>query len=94
MMDNQRPLPEVMMTCVPEAWENHTGMSAEKKGFYQWASMLTEAWDGPGLFVFSDARYVGAVLDRNGLRPARFYVTTDDTMIMASEVGVVEPPLT
>ena len=54
--------------------------------------MLTEAWDGPGFFVFSDARYVGAVLDHNGLRPARFYVTTDDTMIMASEVGVVEPP--
>ena len=71
MMDNQRPLPEVMMTCVPEAWKNHTGMSAEKKGFYQWASMLTEVWDGPGLFVFSDVRYVDAVLDRKGLRPAR-----------------------
>ena len=90
--EQSRELPEIMMTCVPEAWENHILMSAEKKGFYQWASLLMEAWDGPGLFVFSDARYVGAILDRNGLRPARFYVTTDDIMIMASEVGVVEPP--
>eukprot|EP00668_Euglena_longa_P011617 GGOE01014026.1.p1 GENE.GGOE01014026.1~~GGOE01014026.1.p1 ORF type:complete len:2057 (-),score=451.46 GGOE01014026.1:451-6585(-) len=92
LMDGSRQLPEIMMTLVPEAWENHTLMSEEKKGFYQWASLLMEAWDGPGLFVFSNSRYVGAVLDRNGLRPARFYVTTDDIMIMASEVGVVDLP--
>ena len=90
--DKSHPLPAITMTLVPQPWGNHTLMSAEKKGFYQWASLLMEAWDAPGLLVFSDSRYVGAVLDRNGLRPARFYVTNDDTLTMASEVGVVELP--
>ena len=74
------------MMMVPEAWQNDANMPEEKKAFYEWASMLMEPWDGPGLFTFADGRYIGAILDRNGLRPARYYVTADDRMIMASEV--------
>lgn len=82
-------LPEAVMMMIPEAWQNNDAMSPEMKSFYQWASSLMEPWDGPALFTFSDGRYCGASLDRNGLRPCRYYLTTDDIMICASEVGTV-----
>ncbi|RKO97526.1 putative glutamate synthase Glt1, partial [Caulochytrium protostelioides] len=89
IMNGVLTLPEAMMVMVPEAWQNHTQMEPEKKAFYEWAACLMEPWDGPALFAFSDGRYVGACLDRNGLRPCRFYVTDDDRMICASEVGAI-----
>eukprot|EP00795_Rhopilema_esculentum_P017640 gene17640-9284_t len=88
VMAGNRSLPEAVMTLVPEAWQNDIHMGSEKKNFYKWASCSMEAWDGPALFTFSDGQYVGAVLDRNGLRPSRYYLTKDGLMIMASEVGV------
>jgi len=87
-----RSLPEAVMTMVPEAWQNDLAMDPTKKDFYRWASCTMEPWDGPALVTFSDGRYVGAILDRNGLRPSRFYVTTDNIMVMASEVGVYDVP--
>merc|ERR1719391_1779709 len=75
---------------IPEAWQNDEFMDEEKKNFYRWASCTMEPWDGPALVTFSDGRYVGAILDRNGLRPSRYYVTDDNIMVMASEVGVVD----
>ena len=88
-----RPLAHAMMMLIPEAWQGHESMSAEKKAFYEYHSCLMEPWDGPASVAFTDGRNIGAVLDRNGLRPSRYYVTTDDMVIMASEVGVlpVEP---
>ncbi|KAJ1862391.1 glutamate synthase [NADH] [Coemansia sp. RSA 989] len=83
-------MPEAVMVMVPEAWQNDTQMPAEKRAFYEWASCIMEPWDGPALFTFSDGRYCGASLDRNGLRPCRYYVTADDRMICASEVGTVK----
>lgn len=77
------------MMLVPEAWQNNDLMEPEKKAFYKWASCLQEPWDGPALFTFSDGRYCGANLDRNGLRPCRFVVTSDDIMVCASEVGTI-----
>lgn len=82
-------LPEAMMLLVPEAWQSNHLMEPEKKAFYQWAACLQEPWDGPALFAFSDGRYCGANLDRNGLRPCRYIVTSDDIMICASEVGCI-----
>ncbi|KAJ1894946.1 glutamate synthase [NADH] [Kickxella alabastrina] len=82
-------LPEALMVMVPEAWQNDAHMSAAKRSFYEWASCIMEPWDGPALFAFSDGRYCGAQLDRNGLRPCRYYITRDAQMICASEVGVV-----
>lgn len=82
-------LPEAMMMLVPEAWQSHELMEPEKKAFYKWASCLQEPWDGPALFTFSDGRYCGANLDRNGLRPCRYVVTSDDIMVCASEVGTI-----
>ena len=82
-------LPEAVMMMVPEAWQNNDLMEPEKKAFYQWASSLMEPWDGPALFTFSDGRYCGANLDRNGLRPCRYVVTSDDLMVCASEVGTI-----
>ncbi len=87
-----RPLPEAIMMMIPEAWENHESMSVSKRAFYEYHSCLMEPWDGPASVVFSDGRYIGAVLDRNGLRPSRYYITHDDRVIMASEVGVIEVP--
>ncbi|KXN74244.1 putative glutamate synthase Glt1 [Conidiobolus coronatus NRRL 28638] len=86
-------LPEVVMMLVPEAWQNNPNMNPDIKAFYQWAACLMEPWDGPALFTFSDGRYCGASLDRNGLRPCRYYITKDDRMICASEVGtmVIDP---
>ena len=82
-------LPEAVMLMVPEAWQNNDLMEPEKKAFYNWAASLMEPWDGPALFTFSDGRYCGANLDRNGLRPCRFVVTSDDIMVCASEVGTI-----
>ncbi|WWC59652.1 uncharacterized protein I303_102211 [Kwoniella dejecticola CBS 10117] len=82
-------LPEAVMMLVPEAWQNNDLMEPEKKAFYAWAGSLMEPWDGPALFTFSDGRYCGANLDRNGLRPCRFVVTSDDIMVCASEVGTI-----
>ncbi|KAL8570900.1 hypothetical protein ACOMHN_023573 [Nucella lapillus] len=75
---------------VPEAWQNDKNMSEEKKAFYQWAAFAMEPWDGPALLTFTDGRYIGAILDRNGLRPSRYYVTEDNFMYMSSEVGVTD----
>ncbi|KAI9468208.1 hypothetical protein BDB00DRAFT_864070 [Zychaea mexicana] len=88
-------LPEAVMVMIPEAWQNNPLMEPEKKAFYQWAASIMEPWDGPALFTFADGRYCGASLDRNGLRPCRFYLTSEDIMICASEVGTlrVDPEL-
>lgn len=74
------------MTMVPEAWHNDPTMSEEKRDYYHWASCIMEPWDGPALISFTDGRFIGATLDRNGLRPSRFYITKDNIMVMASEV--------
>ena len=87
--NGEHTLPEIMMLVAPEAWENDPHMEEEKKGFYEWGSNIMEPWDGPALFAFCDGRYAGAILDRNGLRPARFWLTKDDVLIMGSECGVV-----
>ncbi len=87
-----RSLPEAVMMMIPEAWENHESMAVNKSAFYEYHSNLMEPWDGPASVSFTDGQYIGAVLDRNGLRPSRYYVTHDDRVIMASEVGVVDVP--
>ncbi|MBU6239163.1 MAG: glutamate synthase large subunit [Planctomycetes bacterium] len=90
-----RTLQEAIMMMVPEAWQKHDTMSQEKRAFYEYFSCMMEPWDGPASIVFTDGHYIGATLDRNGLRPSRYYLTTDDRVIMASEVGVlpVDPAL-
>ncbi len=90
-----RTLQEAIMMMVPEAWQKHDTMSQEKRAFYEYFSCMMEPWDGPASIVFTDGHYIGATLDRNGLRPSRYYLTTDDRVIMASEVGVlpVDPGL-
>ena len=85
-----RSLPEVMMILVPEAWEKNPHMSEAKRAFYEYHSCMMEPWDGPASVPFTDGNYIGAVLDRNGLRPSRYTVTKDDYVIMSSEVGVVD----
>ena len=85
-----RALPHAVMMMIPEPWENHESMSAEKRAFYEYHACMMEPWDGPASISFTDGFSVGAVLDRNGLRPSRYYVTKDDRVIMASEVGVVD----
>ena len=85
-----RTLQEAVMMMIPEAWQNHHSMAEEKRAFYEYHSALQEPWDGPASVSFTDGHYIGAVLDRNGLRPSRYYVTHDDRVIMASEVGVVQ----
>ncbi|MDO8580484.1 MAG: glutamate synthase central domain-containing protein, partial [Candidatus Omnitrophota bacterium] len=88
-----RSLPHAVMMMIPEAWQQHESMPEEKKAFYEYHSCLMEPWDGPASIAFSDGRFVGAVLDRNGLRPSRYLVTNDDLVVMASETGVlpIEP---
>ena len=83
-------LSHAMIMLIPEAWENHDSMSQEKKDFYKFQSCLMEPWDGPASVAFTDGKSIGAVLDRNGLRPSRYVVTDDDRVIMASEVGALE----
>lgn len=87
-----RSLPEAVMMMIPEAWQNDKNMDPERKAFYEYFSALMEPWDGPALITFTDGRYLGATLDRNGLRPGRFYITHSGRVIMASEVGVVDIP--
>lgn len=87
-----RSLPEAIMMMVPEAWQNHETMSEDKRAFYEYHSALQEPWDGPASISFTDGHYIGAILDRNGLRPSRYYVTYDDRVVMASEVGVLDIP--
>lgn len=84
-----RTLQEAVMMMVPEAWQNHLTMPEDKRAFYEYNSTLMEPWDGPASIAFTDGKYIGAVLDRNGLRPSRYYITHDDRVIMASEVGVL-----
>ncbi|XP_020573935.1 glutamate synthase 1 [NADH], chloroplastic isoform X2 [Phalaenopsis equestris] len=87
-----RDLPEAVMMMIPEAWQNDHNMEPERKALYEYFSALMEPWDGPALVSFTDGRYLGATLDRNGLRPGRFYITYSGRVIMASEVGVVDIP--
>ena len=83
-------LPHAVMMAIPEPWENNSEMPEKMRAFYEYHACMMEPWDGPAAIAFSDGRYVGATLDRNGLRPARYYITDDDTIILASEVGVVD----
>jgi len=87
-----RPLPHAILMMIPEAWSGHESMSPERRAFYEFHSCLMEPWDGPASIAFTDGTVIGAVLDRNGLRPSRYYVTKDDLVIMASEVGVLDIP--
>ena len=92
LMMNGIPLPQAVMMCIPEPWANDRKMSREKRDFYHYYATMMEPWDGPAAIVFSDGDVVGAVLDRNGLRPCRWYLTTDDQLILSSEVGVLDIP--
>lgn len=83
-------LPLAVMISIPEPWQNNRGMSQNKKDFYQYYSTMMEPWDGPASILFSDGDVMGAVLDRNGLRPSRYYITSDDQLILSSEVGVLD----
>lgn len=85
-----RSLQEAVLMMIPEAWQQHAQMDPAKRAFYEYNSTLMEPWDGPASIAFTDGKYIGAVLDRNGLRPSRYYITDDDKCIMASEVGVVK----
>jgi glutamate synthase (NADPH) large chain len=89
LVQTGRELPHAMMMMIPEAWQKHESMSEEEKAFYRFHACLMEPWDGPASMAFTDGRIIGACLDRNGLRPSRYYVTHDDHVIMASEAGVL-----
>src|SRR6266849_4356611 len=89
---NGRSLPHAILMMIPEPWQNHESMSPERRAFYEYHASLMEPWDGPASIAFTDGTVIGAVLDRNGLRPSRYYVTKDDLVIMASEVGVLDIP--
>ena len=84
-----RELPHVMAMLIPEAWDADTTMSPEKRAFYEYHAQLMEPWDGPAAVAFTDGKWLGATLDRNGLRPARYMVTTGNELILASETGVL-----
>jgi glutamate synthase (NADPH/NADH) large chain len=90
LLQTGRSLPHAVMMMIPEAWQNHESMDPRRRAFYEFHSCMMEPWDGPASVAFTDGHYIGAVLDRNGLRPSRYYVTKDDLVIMASEVGVLE----
>ncbi len=90
LLTTGRSLPEIMMMMVPEAWEKHKSMDDNKKAFYEYNSCIMEPWDGPASIPFTDGKYIGALLDRNGLRPSRYSVTKDGYVIMSSETGVLE----
>ena len=85
-----RTLPHAVMMMIPEAWENNTDMEADRRAFYEFHSSVMEPWDGPACVTFSDGNQIGAVLDRNGLRPGRFWVTEDGLVVLASEAGVLD----
>ena len=86
------PLAQAMMMMIPEAWEQHTLMDENRRAFYEYHAAMMEPWDGPAAMAFTDGRHIGGTLDRNGLRPARYIVTDDDLVVMASEVGVLPIP--
>ena len=92
LMMNGMPLPLAVMITIPEPWRNDGGMSRKKRDFYHYYSTMMEPWDGPAAIFFSDGDIMGAVLDRNGLRPARYYITKDRRLIVSSEVGVLDIP--
>ena len=92
LMMNGIPLPQAVMMCIPEPWANDRKMSREKRDFYHYYATMMEPWDGPAAIVFSDGDTLGAVLDRNGLRPCRWYLTDDEQLILSSEVGVLDIP--
>lgn len=85
---SNRSLPEAVMMMIPEAWQDNHNLSDTKKAFYEYNSCVMEPWDGPAMVAFTDGRYIGATLDRNGLRPSRYYVTKDDHVVLSSEIGV------
>ena len=87
-----RSLPHSVLMMIPEAWENHTSMTQERRDFYAFHASLMEPWDGPACVTFTDGHQIGAVLDRNGLRPSRFWITKDGLVVLASEVGVLDIP--
>src|SRR4029079_7523370 len=87
-----RALPHAILMMIPEPWSAHDEMSPELRAFYEYHSALMEPWDGPASIAFTDGSVIGAVLDRNGLRPSRYYVTKDGLVVMASEVGVLDIP--
>ena len=86
------PIAQAMMMMIPEAWENHTMMDDNRRAFYEYYAAMMEPWDGPAAMAFTDGRHIGGTLDRNGLRPARYVVTDDDLVVMASESGVLPIP--
>ena len=86
------PIAQAMMMMIPEAWENHTEMDDNRRAFYEYHAAMMEPWDGPAAMAFTDGRHIGGTLDRNGLRPARYIVTDDDLVVMASESGVLPIP--
>jgi glutamate synthase domain-containing protein 2/glutamate synthase domain-containing protein 1/glutamate synthase domain-containing protein 3 len=90
LLRSGRSLPHAVMMMIPEAWQNHESMSDRKRAFYQFHSCMMEPWDGPASIAFTDGRQIGAVLDRNGLRPSRYLVTRDGLVVMASETGVLD----
>ncbi|NGP89409.1 glutamate synthase large subunit [Fodinibius halophilus] len=92
LMLSGRSLPHAIMMMIPEPWEKHESMDEDLKAFYEYHSCIMEPWDGPASIAFTDGKVVGATLDRNGLRPSRYYVTNDDTVILSSEVGVLDIP--
>ncbi|KAI4307123.1 hypothetical protein L6164_030342 [Bauhinia variegata] len=92
LVQSGKSLPEAVMMMIPEAWQNDKSIDPQRKAFYEYFSALMEPWDGPALISFTDGHYLGATLDRNGLRPGRFYVTHSGRVVMASEVGVVDIP--
>lgn len=77
------------MTMVPEAWQDNPFLSDTKSAFYEYNSCIMEPWDGPAMMAFTDGRYIGATLDRNGLRPSRYYITDDDRVLLSSEVSQI-----
>ena len=90
MVMNGMDLPLAVMITIPEPWENNKNISHKKRDFYQYYATMLEPWDGPAAILFSDGDVMGAVLDRNGLRPSRYYITKDGRMILSSEVGVLD----
>ena len=92
LMMNGMPLPLAVMCCIPEPWKNDALMDSSKKDFYHYWATMMEPWDGPAAILFSDGDLLGATLDRNGLRPSRYYITKDNMLILSSEVGVLDIP--
>ncbi len=86
------PIAHAMMLMIPEAWAGNPLMDAKRRAFYEYHAALMEPWDGPAAVAFTDGKFIGATLDRNGLRPARYFITDDDLIVMSSEMGVLDIP--